>query len=103
MREPHEPAPHELLALLQGHHLQLTRRQAQIVALDTMASSPTAISLRLGLSLRTIQTHRYRAWASLTPDEIIPSRQVTTLWSLLHRKCCLVIAFSDVLGESEIA
>lgn len=88
-------------AVVERHIPNLTRRQAQVLALQALGLSESQVASRLGIELRTVQHHAHEAHGLVVPDGAEPTRANAQLWSYLHVGCCLAREWKDLLGDAE--
>ena len=75
--------------LFAGHHVQLTRRQGQVLWLRHHAFEDTEIALLLGREVYTVRNHLHAARCLVIPPSLSLTSVNAVIWAALHENCCL--------------
>ena len=82
-------ARHALIAL---HHVELSRRQQQVLYLKCQGFEDDEIGSLLGCKLNTIRNHLTAARLRVVPANLPPTSVEAVDWAWMHLDCCLVSA-----------
>ena len=83
--------------LLRGHHaMDLSRRQQEVLALESFGFDCAEIARLLGIGETTVYTHAHEAHQRAVPPGLTPTRENAIAWAPRHRTCCLATAFAQL-------
>jgi hypothetical protein len=73
---------------------ELTRREAQVLAMECAGYDHAEIAARLGIARSTVDKEASSARARILPPDAPNTRHRAVAWGWLHNECCLATAWT---------
>jgi hypothetical protein len=79
---------------IQDHRPDLPARQREVLLLEYFGFEADEMANLFGTSMQTVKNQLHQARAAVVPARLPPTRANASVWTDIHRICCMATAFA---------